>query len=90
MCVKKIYVRPSAHTVSMRLNENIATSRPHDYPNNGDDIRYIYDQNGTKYIAFSSIEASVTGDERFDRFMDRNMLFIHNLSNCGHSSVMPI
>ena len=90
--MKKHYMKPTARAIPFRVNENIATSGVYTpSQTQGDEIRYTYDANGSKFIAFSSITASSTGDEAFDRFMDKNLMFIHNLSsNCGTSDVMPI
>jgi hypothetical protein len=53
----------------MQMNENIATSAVgNDYSS---ELLYNYDMTGTKkYIAFSTVEASNTGNQQFDKYMD--------------------
>jgi hypothetical protein len=92
--MKKEYMTPAARVIAMSVNENIATSRPFgDGPSGNNDVTYNYSMDGTtKYIAFSEVQASTTGNDAFDKYMDKLLMFTHGLFNCGSggSDVMPI
>lgn len=81
--MKKDYMKPEGKVVTLRMNENISTSG--DSGVAGDTFGMSYIVAGDKtYIYTSSFEASNTGDDKYDRFYDLIISYIHGLSNCRY------
>lgn len=87
--MKKDYMKPAGNIVSIRVNENIATS---DVGDSSDlfGIHYTYGEDGvTRYIFGSEHAASSTGDEGFDRFRDLVNTYVYGLSACRYDPDEP-
>ena len=84
--MKKDYMKPQGNVVAMQVNENIALSidKPTSSLNYGVNYVVIGDK---RYIQGEvAYEASNTGDEKYDRFYDLIITYLHNLpSNCRYN-----
>ena len=84
--MKKDYMKPQGNVVAMQVNENIALSidKPTSSLNYGVNYVVVGDK---RYIQGDvNYEASSTGDEKYDRFYDLIISYLHNLpSNCRYN-----
>lgn len=86
--MKKDYMKPQGNVVAMQVNENIALSV--DKPTSSLSYGVNYVVIGDKRFIQGDVnyEASNTGDEKYDRFYDLIISYLHNLpSNCRYSPV---
>ena len=86
--MKKDYMKPQGNVVAMQVNENIALSV--DKPTSSLSYGVNYVVIGDKRFIQGDVnyEASNTGDEKYDRFYDLIITYLHNLpSNCRYSPV---
>lgn len=79
--MKKDYLKPEGKVVAMRMNENISASG---FPvNDVFGIRYTIDGDNKYIFGDTRFTASDTKNERYDRFYDLLLIFIHNINpNC--------
>ena len=84
--MKKDYMKPHGNVVAMQVNENIALSI--DKPTSSLTYGVNYVVVGDKRYIQGDVnyEASSTGDEKYDRFYDLIISYLHNLpSNCRYN-----
>ena len=84
--MKKDYMKPQGNVVAMQVNENIALSV--DKPTSSLSYGVNYVVIGDKRFIQGDVnyEASNTGDEKYDRFYDLIITYLHNLpSNCRYN-----
>ena len=88
--MKKCYVKPTGNIIAMSTNENIATSMDYNSSSgNTSELTYTYGPDGNKYIAFSTVNASNTGNPEFDQYTDLITAHIRGIYfNCS-SGVVP-
>ena len=80
--MKKDYLKPEGKVVALRMNENISSSGGFAL---GDKFGIHYTVIGDKKYIFgdTSVETSNTGDEKYDRFYDLILSYLHNVDpNC--------
>lgn len=74
--MKKTYLKPEGKVVTMSIQENIASSMS--MTNDAYGIAYTFGADGTtKYIMGSSVEATNTNNENFNRFYDLVKSFLY-------------
>ena len=84
--MKKDYMKPQGNVVAMQVNENIALSidKPTSSLNYG--VNYVVIGDKRFIQGDVNYEASNTGDEKYDRFYDLIITYLHNLpSNCRYN-----